>query len=222
MKKQSNPKANERLFQAHLHTNATSQNRKKVDRLDMDSIEEDGVLKVRLTLQANSREEVLKSIAGICAEAKLRCQLAVLLAHDGQNWQDVTAMQSQSNPSTELERVAALLRVKPTKPVKTINQFIARLGIQTTARNYSGLHVCHFLRSHLDSVIDHTVELTLRSGDVLIMAQPYHMPTQANIAWIEELGGAVVCPHVDWGFHHHLCDPCVFLVPAQAVQNFTL
>ena len=48
MKKQSNPKANERLFQAHLHTSATSQNRKRVDRLDMDSIEEDGVLNVRL------------------------------------------------------------------------------------------------------------------------------------------------------------------------------
>ncbi|MEI6785347.1 MAG: hypothetical protein WCQ21_30985 [Verrucomicrobiota bacterium] len=220
MKTQSNPKAHGRLFQAHLHTKAMSQNRKKVDRLDMDSIEEDGVLKVRLTLQANSREEVLKSIAGICAEAKLRCQLAVLLVHDGQNWQDVTAMQSQSNLSTELEWVAALLRVKPTKPVKTFNQFITRLGIQTTSRNYSGMRVCHFLRAHLKSVIDHYVELTLKNGDVLIMVQPYDRPTQAHVDWVEKLGGALFSPHAEWGFNHILCDPYVFLVPAQAVQNF--
>lgn len=132
--------------------------------------------------------------------------------------------ESQSNKPlhTELARIASLLKDKPAKPVKTIHQFIARLSLQAKPSNSNGIYVRHFLKEHLGPVIDHTITLPLKNGDVLIMTQPYHMPTQEEVARIESLGGFVLRPHADWGFHHAFCKPCVFLVPARAVPNFDL
>ncbi|HVQ37616.1 MAG TPA: hypothetical protein VMS31_08785 [Pyrinomonadaceae bacterium] len=128
-------------------------------------------------------------------------------------------------PTPYLNRIAEMLREPPPKPVKTFSTFKKLLGIKLHRNQYGHARyaVNSWLKNNLTGrpteKIEHTMDMILETGDVLLLTQPYHHPNKADVENVQALGGYVVRPDYGWGFLH-ACLPDVYLVPANAVKNF--
>jgi hypothetical protein len=124
-------------------------------------------------------------------------------------------------PTPYLNRIADVLRQPPGKPVKNPAAFKRLLGIKTKRTGHGEIAVAHWLKNNIgEREIDHYMPLTLDTGDVLLLTQPYHHPDKDALKHVEARGGYIVHPHQGWGFLHLYCLPDAYLIPTNALTNF--
>ena len=130
-----------------------------------------------------------------------------------------------SAPNPFLDQLAMLLRQPPPEPVPNVRTFKRLLALndikfKRTQTSFPGVHIAHWIKTNIRStVIDHYMILTLETGDVLLLTQPYDHPNKKELRRIEAVGGYVVHPDKGWGFLH-TCLPDVYLIPRAQLQNF--
>ena len=124
-------------------------------------------------------------------------------------------------PTAYLDRIADLLRQAPLKPVDGPAAFKRLLGIKPKRTGHAEIAVAHWLKTNLgERKIDHYMPLTLETGDVLLLTQPYDHPEKKDLTMIESRGGYVVQPDQGWGFLHVYCLPDAYLIPSNALEHF--
>ena len=121
-------------------------------------------------------------------------------------------------PTPYLNRLAELLRQPPTQPVPNFNAFkkllaLNEIKLKRNQPGHASRSVAHWIKTNIqERIIDHYMPVTLETGDVLLLTQPYHHPNNDELNRIETMGGYVVHPAEGWGFLH-TCLPDVYLVP---------
>lgn len=124
-------------------------------------------------------------------------------------------------PTPYLDNIANLLRHPPVKRVDGPAPFKRLLGIKPKRAGHAEIAVAHWLKQNLGQrKIDHYMPLTLETGDILLLTQPYDHPENRDLKLVEDRGGYIVHPHQDWGFLHTYCLPDAYLIPAKVVTNF--
>lgn len=123
-------------------------------------------------------------------------------------------------PTPYLGNIAVLLRQAPSKAVDGPAVFKHLLSIKPRRTGHAE-SIAHWLKKNLgERKIDHYMPLTLETGDVLLLTQPYEHPDKKDLKLIESRGGYIVQPHQGWGFLHIFCLPDAYLIPATALENF--
>jgi|GEM_PF-3094872 len=124
-------------------------------------------------------------------------------------------------PTLYLQRIAATLRKPPAKPVTSFKAFKESLGIKLSRSRHNQVSVTAWLQENIGRAkIDHYMPITLETGDMLVLVQPYDHPDETDLKTIETRGGYVVHPNPQWGFLHTICLPDAYLIPAKAITNF--